>query len=354
MSRYLTLRKDGFDGKTQNMNLALRLHGVGELRLHEEPAPMPDPHEALIRVRAVGLCGSDLHWFSEGGIGDALISKPLVLGHELAGEVLAGAHAGECVAIDPAIPCGHCSSCQHGHPNLCPYVKFAGHGEQDGGLREQMAWPEEHLFPLPDSISPAEGAMLEPLGVALHAVNLAKAQIGIRAGVFGCGPIGLLVIQLLRMLGASEIIATEVLPHRLEAAEQFGATRVFQAQNGLESAQILAINHGEGLDVCIEAAGENAAVESAVETARPGARVVLAGIPADDRTSFRASSARRKGLTIKLCRRMKHTYPRAIRLVESGKIDVAGLISHRYPLKNYQQAIETAVQRKGLKVVIEP
>jgi L-iditol 2-dehydrogenase len=200
------------------MNLVLRLHGAGELRLHEEPAPMPDPHEALIRVRAVGLCGSDLHWFSEGGIGDALISKPLVLGHELAGEILTGERQGEHVAIDPAIPCGQCRSCRHGHPNLCPSVKFAGHGEQDGGLREQMAWPEEHLFALPDSISAAEGAMLEPLGVALHAVNLAKVQIGMRAGVFGCGPIGLLVIQLLRVMGAAQIVATEVLPHRLEAA----------------------------------------------------------------------------------------------------------------------------------------
>ncbi|HZD57071.1 MAG TPA: zinc-binding dehydrogenase [Anaerolineales bacterium] len=338
----------------ETMNLVLRLHGAGELRLHEEPPPIPDPHEALIRVRAVGICGSDLHWFSEGGIGDALISKPLVLGHELAGQILTGERQDEQVAIDPAIPCGQCRSCRQGYPNLCPSVKFAGHGEQDGGLRGQMAWPEEHLFTLPDSVTPAEGALLEPLGVALHAVDLAKAHIGLSAGVFGCGPIGLLAIQLLRVMGASQIIATEILPHRLEAAREFGATHVIRAQNGLESAQILALTHNEGLDVCIEAAGENAAVESAIESARPGARVVLAGIPADDRTSFRASTARRKGLTIKLCRRMKHTYPRAIQLVESGKIDVASLITHRYPLTDYRKAIDTAVQREGLKVVIEP
>lgn len=336
------------------MNLTLRLHRAGELRLHEEPAPVPDPHEALIRVRAVGICGSDLHWFSEGGIGDALISRPLVLGHELAGEILTGERQGERVAIDPAIPCGQCRSCRHGHPNLCPSVKFAGHGEQDGGLQKQMAWPQERLFTLPASISQAEGALLEPLGVALHAVDLAKAHIGLRAAVFGCGPIGLLVIQLLRLAGASQIVATEILPHRLEAAKEFGATHVVRAQSGLESAQILALTHNEGLDVCIEAAGENVAVESAIETARPGARVVLAGIPADDRTSFRASTARRKGLTIKLCRRMKHAYPRAIQLVESGKIDVASLITHRYPLRDFRRAIETAIQRKGLKVVVEP
>lgn len=336
------------------MDQVLRLHHAGNLKLHQEPTPAPNPHEVLIRVKAVGLCGSDLHWFQEGGIGDDVISKPLVLGHEIAGEILTGKRQGQPVAIDPAIPCGMCSSCQHGHPNLCPFIKFAGHGEQDGGLQERMVWPEEHLFDLPASMSSLEGAMLEPLGVALHAVNLAKVQVGMHVGVFGCGPIGLLVIQLLRLQGAAQIVATEILPHRLEAAKESGATHIFQAQQGIECEQILAATHNEGLDICIEAAGDNSAVETAIETARPGGQVVLVGIPEDDQTAFRASAARRKGLTIKLSRRMKHTYPRAIQLVESKKIHVAELVTHRFPLREFQQAIETAVQRKGIKVVIEP
>jgi L-iditol 2-dehydrogenase len=338
----------------ENMDQVLRLHQAGDLQLHQEPTPELNSHEVLIRVKAVGLCGSDLHWFQAGGIGDQVISKPLVLGHEMAGEILTGERQGQPVAIDPAIPCGKCSSCRHGHPNLCPFIKFAGHGEQDGGLRERMVWPEAHLFDLPASMSSLEGAMLEPLGVALHAVNLAKIQVGMRAGVFGCGPIGLLIIQLLRSLGAAQIVATEILPHRLEAAKEFGATQVIQARQGIESAQILAATHNEGLDVCIEAAGDNSAVETAIETSRPGGQVVLVGIPEDDQTAFRASAARRKGLTIKLSRRMKHTYPRAIQLVKSKKIHVADLVTHRFPLRDYQLAIETAVQRKGLKVVIEP
>jgi L-iditol 2-dehydrogenase len=334
--------------------LALRLHKAGDLRLHQAAAAEPRDNEVAIRVEAVGICGSDLHWFLEGGIGDAQLTRPLVLGHELAGEILTGERKGERVAIDPAIPCGHCRYCQQGNPNLCPLVKFAGHGEQDGGLQHQISWPAEQLFTLPDSISMIEGALLEPLGVAIHALDLAKIEIGMRAGVIGCGPIGLMLTQLLRLRGASQVIAVEKLPHRLEAAGRYGATHSLSAEEGAEAEEILAITQGEGLDVCIEAAGDNQAIETAVETARPGARVVLVGIPTVDQTIFRASTARRKGLTIKLCRRMKFTYPRAIQFVESGQIDVASLVTHKYALQDFRQAIETATQRHGLKVVIEP
>jgi L-iditol 2-dehydrogenase len=150
----------------------LRLHAPGDLRLHAESPPLPGLGETLVRVKAVGICGSDLHWFSEGEIGDEKLNRPLVLGHEFAGETEAGQH----VAVDPAITCGHCEFCQKGHPNLCSSIIFAGHGEQDGGLREWMAWDEKCLFPIPDSFTYADGAMLEPLGVVIHAVDLGKLK----------------------------------------------------------------------------------------------------------------------------------------------------------------------------------
>ena len=196
--------------------------------------------------------------------------------------------------------------------------------------------------------------MLEPLGVAIHAVDLGSVKPGTKVGVFGCGPIGLLVVQLARLMGAALIIATDKLSHRLEAARAFGATSVFQAENGEESREIWATSGEEGVDVAFEAAGENAAVETAVASACPGATVVLVGIPADERTTFKASTARRKGLTIKLCRRMKNTYPRAIRLVEKGLVDVRSLVTHRFPIDEYRQAFTVAERREGLKVVIEP
>jgi L-iditol 2-dehydrogenase len=173
-------------------------------------------------------------------------------------------------------------------------------------------------------------------------------------GVFGCGPIGLLVLQLARAAGATHVMATEKLPHRLEAARSLGATAVFQATDGRESAEILAATEGKGVDVAFEAAGENEAVETAMAAARPGARVVLIGIPAEDRTAFTASTARRKGLTIKLTRRMKRVYPRAIRLVEGGMVDVRSLVTHRFPLEEFDKAFSTAQRREGLKVIIEP
>src|SRR5262245_52299958 len=141
-----------------------RLHSPRDLRLHDEPVPEPQPGESLVHVTAVGICGSDLHWFGEGSIGDARLSAPLVLGHEIAGVT----NDGRRVAVDPAIPCEVCEWCLAGHPNLCTNHRFAGHGTQDGGLREYLVWPTHYLHPIPDTLSDADGAMLEPLGVALH------------------------------------------------------------------------------------------------------------------------------------------------------------------------------------------
>lgn len=335
---------------------AIRLHAPGDLRLHEEAGPVPGPGEALVRVGAVGLCGSDLHWFAEGGIGDAQLARPLVLGHEFAGRVDSPGSPlhGRRVAADPAIPCLACEFCLEGNPNLCSNLHFAGHGADDGALREYLAWPERCLYPLPDSISEAEGAMLEPLGVALHALDLARLRAGEPVGVFGCGPIGLLVVQLARLAGATPILATDRLPHRLEAARECGATAAFLAGAGEEAAEVLAETGGSGVAVAFEVAGENAAVDAALAAARPGGRVVLIGIPAEDSTTFTASTARRKGLALLLCRRMKFTYPRALRLVERGLVDVRSLVTSRYPLAESQAAFRAAARREGLKIIVEP
>jgi L-iditol 2-dehydrogenase len=327
----------------------IRLHATGDLRLHNEAVPEPEGGERLVRVEAVGICGSDLHWFSEAGIGDAQLDHPLVLGHEFAGVT----ESGERVAVDPAIPCGACEFCQHGHPNLCERMRFAGHAAQDGALREWLAWPEKQLFPLPEALTSTDGAMLEPLGVAIHAVDLAKVRPGMSVGVFGCGPIGLLVVQLARLSGASHILATDLLPHRVEAAKGCGAQHAYLAQAGLELGEIRAATGGRGVDVAFEAAGEQQAVDAAFAAVVPGGKVILAGIPSEDRTSFTASVARRKGLTIKLVRRMKHTYPRAIELVSKGLVDVRSLVTYRFPLAEAREAFRLAERREGLKIIIE-
>jgi L-iditol 2-dehydrogenase len=312
-----------------------RLHGPGDVRLSDEPAPVALAGEALVRVSAVGICGSDLHWYGQGGIGDARLERPLVAGHEFAGVTADGRR----VAVDPAVPCRACDLCLAGHPNLCRRLRFAGHGAEDGGLRECLAWTERCLVPLPDDLSPAAGALLEPLGVAIHAVDLGHVRAGATVGVFGCGPIGLLVLQVARAAGASEILVTEPLPHRLEAARAWGGQPW---------------TPGREVEVAFECAGTAGALDDALAAARPGGRVVLVGIPDDDRTEFPASLARRKGLTLALARRMGHTYPRALSLVLSGQVALEPLVTHRFPLAQAAEAFAVAQRREGLKVIVEP
>ena len=335
---------------------ALRLVRPGVLSLSEEPQPIPAGGEVLLRVTAVGLCGSDAHWYSEGSIGDAGLGHPLVLGHEFAARIESGPRSGERVAVDPAVPCLLCHMCLSGSPHLCSALVFAGHGVTDGALRTYVAWPERCLVKLPENLSDAEGALLEPLGVALHAASLTTLRPGGWAGVFGCGPIGLLLIGALRRLGASTIVATDVLPHRLAAASEAGATRVVLASpDGSERAEVLEACGRYGLDVAFETAGTDAAVETAIAAVKPGGQVVLIGIPSTERTSFPAATARRKELTISLCRRMLfRDLVLAAGMAGRGAIRLEPLISHRFDLGQGDAAFTTLVARSGLKVIVEP
>ena len=328
-----------------------RLYGIGDIRVADEPEPEPAPApgapdgDALVRVTAVGICGSDLHWWTEGAIGDAKLARPLVLGHEGAGVIEDGPRRGERVAIDPAIPDEVCRACRDGYRNLCYNIRFAGHGETDGMLRELMRWPSRLLHPLPDQVSDTAGAMLEPLGVALHAFDLGHVHFGARVTVAGCGPIGLLLLQVLRAAGAGAVTAVESLPHRREAAARYGADQVTDPAADLT---------GYGADVAFEVAGTDDAVRIAMESVRPGGRVVLAGIPDRNVTTFSASLARRKGLTIAMVRRMNDVYPRAIDLAARGGVALDPLVSRRFSLDDAVTAFAAAQRRVGLKILITP
>jgi L-iditol 2-dehydrogenase len=245
--------------------------------------------------------------------------------------------------------------CLAGQPHLCPDLRFAGHGSTDGALRTLMAWPEELAHRVPDSIPDAETPLLEPLGVALHALDLGHVGSGTTTAVFGCGPIGLLLLLALRAAGASVALATDRLAHRLEAAAGRGAARVLPAGDPSAEAALREGTGGLGVDVAFEVAGEDAAVQDAIAATRPGGRVVLVGIPDDDRTSFTASVARRKGLTLLLCRRMEPAdLPRAIGLVESGQVELDGLVTERFGLGTWRDAFAALRDRRGLKVIVEP
>ncbi len=326
--------------------LAARLHGPRDIRIECVPCPgKPGPGEVLIRITATGICGSDLHTYLDGRIGDTVLKAPLILGHEFAGVVEAvgknvkNLRPGMRVAVDPAQPCHCCDLCERGHPHLCRRLHFCGLYPDDGSLAEFIRVPAKTCFPVPKTIDDASAALLEPLGVALHATTLAKIRDGDRVAVLGAGPIGLLLIQTAKLAGAGEVFVSDPLAWRVKLARRFGARPLVDKTE---------------VDVVLEAAWGAEAIEQSIEIVRPAGRVVLVGIPSEDRCAFKHSTARRKGLTVLFSRRMKHTYPRAIQLVTSGRVDLSSLVTHRFPLRRAAEALALCAdyQDKVVKAVI--
>ncbi|MBI3962525.1 MAG: alcohol dehydrogenase catalytic domain-containing protein [Deinococcus sp.] len=324
---------------------AARLYGARDLRVEDLSEPRLGPRQVLLQVRAVTLCGSDVHYYRLGALGDTPIREPLILGHEFTADIVAvgdevkGLHPGQRVAVDPAQFCGSCEWCREGHPNLCPAVRFCGSPPYDGALRQYLAYPSETIFPLPESMDYCTGALLEPLGIGLHAMGLAKLRLADTVAVLGCGPIGLILIQLARISGASVVYAVDPLAYRCEVAERLGAVPV-KVSEAVD--YILRDTKGRGVDLVLEATTDTQAAWQAIDLVRRGGKVVLVGIPDEDTLSFPASLMRRKGVSLLISRRMKHTYERAMALVERGLVDLSYLATHRFPLEDTKAAFELA------------
>ena len=342
-----------------------RLHGPRDIRIADEPPPPPPaPGEVTLRIKTVGLCGSDLHMYESGRIGYTVASAPFVLGHEFMGEVVAvgegaldGAHqplrAGQRVAVEPAVPCWRCELCEHGHPNLCPNHYFYGLFPEDGALRERMNVSARNCFPMPDALSDEVGPLLETLGVAIHAIDLSKIRVASTVAVLGAGPVGLLIARLALLAGASSVFAFDKFDWRLRVARAWGATYAYNVDDCDPADVVMDLTGGRGVDVAIEAAWSDCSVQQAADMARYGGRLVLVGIAADDKLRLQHSVARRKGLTIMMARRMKHTYPRAIQLASSGKVKLEELVSHRFTLAQTAQAYASnAAYEPGVNKVI--
>lgn len=340
---------------------AVKLYGPGDLRLVDIEKPVPGPGEALIRVKEVGICASDIHYFNDGRIGDAVVTEPLILGHEFAGIVEAvgpdvtNVKPGDRVAVEPAIPCYECDLCREGYLNLCRNIKFSGTPPYDGAFREYVVWPAQLAVPVPDNISLGEAAMLEPLAIGVYAAEIAGDLRGKTIGVLGVGAIGLSILQAAKAFGCAEAFVTDLLPNRLELAKKLGADYAFDANDQDVVQAVRDADGGRGLDVVFEAAGQNEAVMQATEMVRPAGLVVVGGIPDEDRMCVTASVVRRKGLTIKLLRRSNNTLHRAIELVRDGKADVGAFITHRFPLDRLAEAFEVARDHKDetIRVMVE-
>jgi L-iditol 2-dehydrogenase len=340
---------------------AALLYGPGDFRIDEIPVPEPGPGQVLLQVLSVGVCGSGVHYFLDGGIGDDKVEEPFVIGHEFSARVAGlgpgvdGPPVGTRVAVEPAISCGKCEFCLEGHPNLCENILFCSTPPTQGALQQYMVHPAELCFPLPDSVTDVQGAMLEPLGIALHTVRLAKLQPGDTIAILGAGPIGLLTLEVALISGARAAYVTDLDPARLALADKLGATATFKADAGDPVRWVLEKTNGRGVDVAFEAAWADKTVAQAAEIARRGGKLIMIGIPRENVALFPGHTVRRKGLTIKYVRRMKHTYPRAIAMVAAGLIDVDSLVTHHFTLDEVTDAYPLVAEHGdgAVKVIVE-
>ena len=338
-----------------------RLLEPRRFEIREEPVPEPGPGEVLIQSQAVGICASDIHYYAEGAIGDARVTAPFILGHEPMGTILGvGAEVsknlvGKRVAIEPGIPCFECELCLKGDQNLCPNVRFFGSPPIEGAFRERFTHPAGLVEEVPDDFSPSDGALLEPLGVAIHAVDLSKAKVASSATVVGCGTIGLCTVAVLKAAGVTRILAVDPLGYRTQIAQKVGATETFIGSAEDALSEMLKATGGRGTDLVFEAAGYASAHAPSMEMACIGGKVVIIGISSEDRVSYKESAARRKGLTIYMARRSRRALRRGIDLVAAGRIDLSPLVTHRFPLDRIQEAFETVSGYKdgAVKAVIE-
>lgn len=332
--------------ETEMMQAAV-LHGIRDLRIEAVRRPSPGPGEVLLKMAAVGVCGSDVHYYLDGGIGSAVVTEPIIMGHEPSayvaglGEGVEGLEVGQLVAIEPAIHCGHCEMCLTGHPNLCPNVRFCGTPPINGVFSEYAVMPAHNCTPLPDGFTPTEGALLEPLGVAIHTVDLSHIRVGQTIAVLGAGPIGLLIAAVAKAAGAGQILMTEPVAERRTFALDYIADAVFNPDEEDVVAEVLRATNGRGVDIAFEAAGAQETPQNGVDMLRPGGTLVLCGIPSgEDTLVLTASEARRKGLTIKMVRRMKFVYPRGILMVQRGMVDLKAIATHLLPLADLPAAFE--------------
>lgn len=325
---------------------AVKWYAPRDLRLVDVARPVPTPYEALVRIESTGICGSDLHYYSEGRIGKTVITQPIILGHEYAGiveavgELADSTLIGKRVAVEPGIPCLRCEWCLKGHYNVCPALKFPGGPPHDGALCEYIAVHAAFCFPVPESISAAEAAMIEPLAVALHTIDLANLKPGESVAVLGLGPIGLLTAAVARLAGAGRIYGCDLHDYRVAASGRYGVDYAFNASKDDSTETILRETKGRGVDVALDCARSAQTPATVCRIARPAGRGVLTGISGEEYAQMPVDIARRKELTLTWCRRFRFNFPAAIDLVASSRIDVGSLITHSFPLERTADAFD--------------
>jgi len=337
----------------ETMRVAV-LRGVRDIVMEERPVPVPGPGEVLIQVTAVGTCGSDVHYYEHGRIGDFVVKEPLVLGHEPAGVVVGlgqGAtrhRPGQRVALEPGVPCSVCAQCRLGRYNLCPRMRFFGTPPVDGAFCEYVVLREDFAHAVPDTLSDEAAGLLEPLSVGVWACRKARVAPGSRVLITGSGPIGLVAAQSARAFGASEIVVTDVNADRLAVAAEVGATAVVDV-----SSRSLA-DTGYEPDVLLECSGVARATGEAIRQVGRAGRVVLIGMGGDE-LALPLAHVQGRELELTGTFRYANTWPAAIDLAAGGAVDLDRLVTHRFALGEVEQALTVAARDSTvIKPVVLP
>ncbi|RDU25252.1 NAD(P)-dependent alcohol dehydrogenase [Anaerosacchariphilus polymeriproducens] len=337
------------------------MQDIRKLEFVEREIPKIKKNEVLVKLEYVGVCGSDLHFYEQGCIGNIKVNPPFVLGHEPGGVVVEVGEdvqdlsVGDRVALEPGKTCGHCEFCKTGRYNLCPNVEFFATPPYDGVFQEYVAHDASLCFKLPDNVSTMEGALIEPLAVGFHAAFQGEAHAGQTVVVMGAGCIGLVTLMALKAVGVSKVYVVDVMDKRLEKAKELGAAEIINGKNKDAVEEVLKLTEGKGCDLVIETAGTEITTHQAIRMTKRGSNIVLVGYSKTGEMTLPMSLVLDKELTFKTVFRYRHRYPLAIEAVSEGKVNLKGIVTNEYNLEDIQEAMDNCVDHKEdiVKAVIK-
>ncbi|KAL2155239.1 hypothetical protein VTH82DRAFT_3915 [Thermothelomyces myriococcoides] len=345
-------------------NLSFVLKKAQEVTFEERPAPkLQNPHDVLVAVNYTGICGSDVHYWQHGAIGHFVVKDPMVLGHESAGTVVEVGSAvktlkkGDRIALEPGYPCRRCPTCLAGRYNLCPEMAFAATPPYDGTLTGFWVAPADFCYKLPDSVSTREGALIEPLAVAVHIVKQARIQPGQSVVIMGAGPVGLLCAAVARAFGATKVVSVDIVQSKLDFARSYAATHTYASQRvpAEENARKLiaaADLPPEGADAVIDASGAEPSIQTSLHVVRPGGTYVQGGMGKPDITFPIMALCLKEVTASGSFRYSAGDYKLAIDLVASGKVDVKPLINAVVPFRKAEEAFKKVKEGQVIKILI--
>ncbi len=341
---------------------AMVLTGIRQMKMQEFPMPeIKNNTDVLIKMKVVGICGSDVHYYTSGKIGNQIVQYPFPVGHEGAGEVVSVGKSvttvkpGDRIAIEPAMPCGDCDQCKADRPHTCRKLLFLGcPGQADGCLSEYIVMPQSSCFRIPDTMSYTQAAISEPLAIGVYAVNQSIPMKGATIGILGFGPIGMSVILPAIAKGAGKIFVTDMIDERLEIAKSCGATWTGNAKR-VDIVSEIKNNEPLLLDVIFECCGKQEAMDQAIELLKPGGKLMIIGIPEFDRWNFSVDKLRHKEICIQSVRRQNHSLAEALSSMENGKLNVEKMATHRFSFEKTKAGFDmvSSYQDGVMKAMID-